>query len=288
MNPNYIYENIDELWPTFTKENNQLIIATPITKKLSNKWQFSWREKILRKICPPEIKILTLEFDDYFLKRKSISYQSKKGYFNFHGLMLKDLCELIPENSICLVMDIDAYPLSSEAIKFTFLMTGKKEFYGNLQRTNCIDNNAHLFVVASYMCFQNKKIKSFGEEAFIANERSEPGEEIFWQLPDTIIEDQLRPIKTIFAPIWPLEGNKSVYGIGTTFGYKKIPINYHHFLSRSAIGKLHFFIISFAYYFILKTKDIKRLRNPSLVLKLIRNFYHELSYSIKYIFNKVE
>ena len=71
-------------------------------------------------------------------------------------------------------------------------------------------------------------------------------------------------------------GNKSVYGVGTTFGYKKNPINYHHFLSRSAIGKLHFFIVSFGYYFILKTKDIKKLRNPSLILKLMRNFQEPL------------
>ena len=104
-------------------------------------------------------------------------------------------------------------------------------------------------------------IQNLNESAWIANERSDVSEEITWLKPNLIDQNLFRPINTLFKPIWALEGKKKVYGVGTTFGYKNLPINYHHFYSRNFMARLHFFLISFIKFI----NNIKKINSLSII-----------------------
>ena len=160
-----------------------------------------------------------------------------------------------------------------------------KGINGNIQRTNCIDNNEHLFIAPSYICFNTETIQNLNESAWIANERSDVSEEITWLKPNLIDQNLFRPIKTLSRPIWPLEGKKKVYGLGTTFGYKDLPVNYHHFYSRNFISRLHFFLISFLKYIKIKLSSINT-QKISLKVK-IKGLLSEIKFATKYILGKI-
>jgi hypothetical protein len=199
--------------------------------------------------------------------------------------MIRDLIRNLNTNSYCLIIDIDAFPLSKYAIKLSFVLAMLKGINGNIQRTNCIENGEHLFIGPSYICFKTKTIKELKEAAWIVNERSDVSEEITWARPELVDHNLFKPIKTIFNPIWALEGEKKVYGIGTTFGYNNFPINYHHFYSRNFAARLHFFLISFFKFLKIKLtfEDSKKITSKK-ILKLILN---ETKFTIKYILGRI-
>ena len=281
-----IQKNIEHEWNDLVKSKYNLLIATVITKNISHKWQFSCRNKIIKKLIPPEVKILTLEFDLDYQKKIIKEFNQSEDKLTIHGSMISELQNILPENTLCLLVDIDAYPLSQEAIKLSFLMAKEKGIYGNIQRTNCIKNGENLFIGCSYMCFDNKKIKSQSEKNWIINKRSDCGEEISWIFPELIDEELFRPIKTIFKPIWPLEGNKPVYGIGTTFGINNKPMTYHHFFSRNEISRFHFFLVSFCHLLKIST-NFKNTKYKKLIRNLYKNIIYEIKFSIKYLINKI-
>tara|TARA_Y100000739_G_scaffold206449_1_gene194369 strand:- start:102 stop:704 length:603 start_codon:yes stop_codon:yes gene_type:complete len=199
--------------------------------------------------------------------------------------MIRDLIRNLNKNSFCLIIDLDAFPLNKYAIKLTFVLAMLKGINGNIQRTNCIANGGHLFIGPSYICFNTERIQKLKEAAWIANERSDVSEEITWSQPELIDQNLFRPLKTLFKPIWALEGEKKVYGVGTTFGYNGIPINYHHFYSRNFIARFHFFLISFFTYLKIKL-TLYAFKKTNLNLK-IKQTLSETKFSIKYILGKI-
>ena len=136
----------------------------------------------------------------------------------------------------------------------------------------------------SYICFNSETIKNLKEAAWVANERSDVSEEITWVKPELIDQNLFRPIKTLHKPIWALEGKKKVYGIGTTFGYKNLPINYHHFYSRNFIARMHFFLISFFKYTKIRL-NISKSKKPN-IKEIIRKTIRETKFSINYILRR--
>jgi hypothetical protein len=171
------------------------------------------------------------------------------GSLTFHGRALHQAFELIGDDINCLIIDNDAFPLSREAVELTFEMAKKLGISGNLQRTNSIDNGEHIFYAPSYLCINSSLIHGLGSQAWVTNGRSDTAEEIAWIAGKDSTIFGFRPYRNRYKPIWPLEGSRKVYGIGTYFRDQasNLPINYHHFYSRVFIARLDFFFFSLFY-----------------------------------------
>ena len=286
MNNYLTKKEVEDYWEILIKKDFDLFIYTLSTNNLSKKWEFLFRNKILDLIVPEKVKIGTLEFSKNYCELESSFSKSisNSNYLSIHSVMIRDLIRNLNNNSYCLIIDIDAFPLSKFAIKLSFVLATLKGINGNIQRTNCIENGAHLFIGPSYICFNTETIKELKDAAWIANERSDVSEEITWAKPELIDHSLFKPIKTLFKPIWALEGEKKVYGIGTTFGYNNIPINYHHFYSRNFAARFHFFLISFFNY--LKIKFSFGKSRKITVKDIYQVFLKETKFAIKYLLGK--
>ncbi len=285
MNKYLSKQEVEDYWNLLIDKDIDLFIYTLSTNNLSKNWAFIFRNKILKLLIPKEVKIGNLEFNKNYCELESLKSKSKSGYLSIHSVMIRDLIRNLKPNSFCLILDIDAFPLSEFAIKLTFVLAMLKGINGNVQRTNCIKNGRHLFIGPSYICFNSEYIQKLKEAAWIANERSDVSEEITWSKPELIDNNIFKPIKTIFKPIWALEGEKKVYGVGTTFGYNNLPINYHHFFSRTFIARLHFFLISFLKY--IKIKLTFRDNKKTNFKKKFKHALTETKFSIKYLLGKI-
>jgi len=287
MNQYLSKQEVEDYWDILIKKNIDLFIYSLSTNNLSKNWAFIFRNKIVKLLTPKEVKIGNIEFNKKYCERESLKSKSKSkfNYLSIHSVMIRDLIINLNPNSYCLIIDMDAFPLSRYAIKLTFVLAMLKGINGNVQRTNCIENGGHLFIGPSYICFNTKIMQKLKESAWIANERSDVSEEITWVKPELIDHNLFKPIKTIFKPIWALEGEKKVYGIGTTFGYNDLPINFHHFYSRNYLARFHFFLISLFKYLKIKliSKGTKQI-NFKLIIKFVLS---ETKFSIKYILGKI-
>ena len=286
MNKYLSKQDVEDYWETLVKKDVDLFIYSLSTNNLSNNWAFIFRHKILKLIIPKEVKIGVIEFNRKYCELESLKSQSKSNtdYLSFHSVMIRDLIRNLKSNSYCLVLDLDAFPLSKYALKLTFVLAMIKGINGNIQRTNCIENGEHLFIGPSYICFNTETIQKLNEAAWIANKRSDVSEEITWAKPELIDQNLFKPIKTLFKPIWALQGEKKVYGVGTTFGYNNIPINYHHFYSRNFISRMHFFLISFFKYKKIKLtiRNNKKINFKTRINKTLK----ETKFTIKYILGR--
>ena len=287
MNEYLSKQEVLDYWETLIKRDVDLFVYSLSTNNLSTNWSFSFRNKILNLLMPEEVKIGTLEFNKKYCDLHSLKSktESKSNYLSIHSVMIRDLIRNLNSNSFCLILDLDAFPLSKYAIKVTFVLAMLKGINGNIQRTNCIDNGEHLFIGPSYICFNTETIQNLNESAWIVNDRSDVSEEITWVKPDLIDQHLFKPLKTLFKPIWALEGQKKVYGLGTTFGYNNFPINYHHFYSRNFIARLHFFLISFIKYIKINL-NISNNKKIDVRFK-IKQSIGEIKFSIKYLLGKI-
>ncbi len=287
MNKFLSKKEVENYWDILIKKDVDLFVYSLSTNNLSKKWQFIFRNKILDLLIPEKVKVGTLEFNKNYCERESSlsKSNSNSNYLSIHSVMIRDLIKNLNKNSYCLIIDLDAFPLSLYALKLTFVLAMLKGINGNIQRTNCVNNGGHLFIGPSYICFNTEIIKVLNEAAWVVNERSDVSEEITWEKPELIDHNLFKPIKTLFNPIWPLEGEKKVYGIGTTFGYNNLPINYHHFYSRNYAARVHFFLISFYEY--LKIKFTIE-ESPKTNFKDISQFIlKETKFAIKYLLGKI-
>ena len=281
---NFSKEDIQKKWLEITLSSYNLVIATVITRNFSG-WPFYFRDKIIHNLVPPEVKVLKIEFDYTLLSEmEKKSLNREKSGRTVHGIMCTELQNIIPEKSLCLLIDIDAYPLNKEAIMISFIAAKENGVFGNIQ-----GYGDHLYIGPSFMCFDNEKVKNiFGDKVWRINERSDMGGEITWILPEVLDQDLFRPLKTIFKPFWRLDKlEKPSIGIGTTFGYKNKPMTYHHFYSRVWISKVHFFFVSFIAYLKIKFKYINRIKILDILKKMNFTIRHETKYGIKYIRNKL-
>jgi len=285
MNKYLSKQEVENYWEILVKKDIDLFIYSLSTYNLSTKWSFVFRNKILKLLTPEKVKLGKLEFNKKYCEIESLRSKSRSNYLSIHSVMIRDLIRNLNKNSFCLIIDLDAFPLNKYAIKLTFVLAMLKGINGNIQRTNCIANGGHLFIGPSYICFNTERIQKLKEAAWIANERSDVSEEITWSQPELIDQNLFRPLKTLFKPIWALEGEKKVYGVGTTFGYNGIPINYHHFYSRNFIARFHFFLISFFSYLKIKL-TLYSSKKTNLNLK-IKQTLSETKFTIKYILGKI-
>ena len=203
------------------------------------------------------------------------------GRLTVHGVMLGQLQRLLPSDALCLLIDVDAFPLSRQAIQLSFVLAERHGLCGNAQRTNCISNGEHLFAGPSFCCFSQRLLGPLGDQAWRINDRSDVGEEICWRLPLPLQEVLFRPLRTRFAPIWPLEGSTPVYGVGSTFGCEGVPVSYHHFFARNLTSRLHFWWISLLAY----RRARRQLERPAALpcKQRLRQLKAELVFGLRYL-----
>jgi hypothetical protein len=240
--------DLEQRWEALLQSGRPLLIATVQTRDLANSWLFHWRHRLIRALAPAPVLLLQLDFDAALQVQQAQGSTAPEGRLTVHGVMLEQLQRLLPRDALCLLIDLDAFPLSRRAVQLSFVLADRDGVCGNAQRTNCISNGEHLFIGPSYCCFSQRLLEPLGDLAWRINDRSDVGEEICWRLPVPMEQNLFRPLHTRFAPIWPLEGSAPVYGVGTTFGCEGIPVSYHHFFARNLTSRLHFCLISFLSY----------------------------------------
>ncbi len=177
-------EEVEEYWETLIKKDFDLFIYSLSTNNLSKKWQFIFRNKILNLIMPEKVKMGTLEFNKNYCEMESTISKSisEQNYLSIHSVMIRDLIRNLNAKSYCLIIDIDAFPLSKFAVKLSFVLAMLKGINGNIQRTNCIRNGEHLFIGPSYICFNSEIIKSDKASYLEANK---------WKLNNVVIYSNL-------------------------------------------------------------------------------------------------
>ena len=246
--PHSPWLDLESRWQQLVESGRPLVVASVQTRDLANSWLFHGRDRLIRALAPPEVLLLQLDFDGPLQAALAAASEQPDGRLTVHGVMLRQLQRFLPREALCLLVDLDAFPLSRAALQLSFVLAARHGVCGNAQRTNCIDNGEHLFIGPSFCCFSQGLLEPLGDQAWRINGRSDVGEEICWRLPVPLEDNLFRPIRTRFAPIWPLEGSTPVYGVGTTFGCGGIPVSYHHFFARNLTSRLHFALLSWLAY----------------------------------------
>jgi hypothetical protein len=133
-----------------------------------------------------------------------------------------------------LFMDIDAIPLSYDAIVKTLSKAHAGTIVGNIQRSNHIRNDEHVFVAPSFMGISPQVWHNLGRPSFAETARGDVAEEVtyaaeannvpyYFYMP---LSFEAAPIE---APHWNLKTGWPVYGCGTTFADQTTPVSYHTF-----------------------------------------------------------
>jgi hypothetical protein len=138
-------------------------------------------------------------------------------------------------------MDIDAIPLSTYSIEYTLNRAYRGILIGNIQRTNHIQNDQHVFVAPSYMAISIDKWVQAGRPSFAETERGDVAEEVTycWEERGWRCEMYMpfhyeqRPLE---CESWALKDGMPVYGLGTSFSMGERPMSYHAFQIR--IGQM--------------------------------------------------
>jgi len=275
------WTDLDQRWQALLDSRRPLVIATVQTRDLANSWLFHWRDRLIRALAPPPVLLLNLECEPQLTAQLAAGSEQPEGRLTVHGVMLRQLQRLLPSDALCLLIDVDAFPLSRPAIQLSFVLAARHGLCGNAQRTNCISNGEHLFAGPSYCCFSQGLLEPLGDQAWRINGRSDVGEEICWRLPLPLEAILFRPLRTRFAPIWPLEGTTPVYGVGTTFGCDGVPVSYHHFFARNLTSRLHFWWISLLAY----RRARRQLGRPAApqAMQRLRQLKAELVFGLRYL-----
>jgi hypothetical protein len=138
-----------------------------------------------------------------------------------------------------LILDIDCIPLSSYAIDYIFSQAESGKIVGNIQRSNHLDNNKHVYVAPSCICITREMFMKLGNPSFNITNRSDIGEELCYIAEDNNVElEMFMPSKYEKLPYgddkpWDLKDDMPKYGIGTTFvNNEGQEMFYHLFQSR--------------------------------------------------------
>ena len=152
------------------------------------------------------------------------------------------LKKLFEDYDTILILDSDCVPLSSHALQYTFEQAEKGILVGNVQRSNHLQNNKHIYVAPSCITLTFEMFNDLGNMSFAPTNRGDIGEELNYKAEklNKNIEMYL-PSKYEELPYqskapWDLSDDLPKYGIGTTFvNNKNEEMFYHLFQSRLEI-----------------------------------------------------
>lgn len=140
---------------------------------------------------------------------------------------------------IILMLDIDCIPLSTNALHYVFDKALNGYIIGNIQRSNHISNNEHIYVAPSTMCISKSVFELLDKPSFAPNSRSDIGEELNFiaeskQIPiEMFLPQSFETLPLHESEPWNLKEGMPKYGIGTTFiNSNNEEMFYHLFQSR--------------------------------------------------------
>lgn len=146
------------------------------------------------------------------------------------------------DHDAILFLDIDAIPLSTKAIPLYLEKAYEGKIVGNIQRTNHLQNNQHVYAAPSAMAITAETYKKIGMPCATETMRSDVGEEYTWHAERVGVEvDLIMPLRYDSPPVryewegeqppyWNLADGMPVYGVGTTFGTEEHgDLFYHNF-----------------------------------------------------------
>lgn len=124
-----------------------------------------------------------------------------------------------------LMLDIDCIPLNTRALEYCFQRAEENILIGNVQRSNHINNNQHIYPAPSCIAITKQMFEQLGNPSFDVTYRGDIGEELCYIAEEKNIEIEM------FMPCsfqelaqgynkreaWDLKDNQPKYGIGTTF-----------------------------------------------------------------------
>lgn len=165
-----------------------------------------------------------------------------RGEAYSHAAALKKCIEE-SETDVCILLDIDAFPLNEVALAILYRGAAEGMLIGAVQRANHIENDRHLYVGPSCMAFSKKIYKILGSPSFDATSYGDIGEEITY-----VWENAKRSVvflwpTSVEKPLWDLQDGKR-FGIGTTYD----DLFYHFFCVRDK-SMQRIFIERAKYYF---------------------------------------
>ena len=138
-----------------------------------------------------------------------------------------------------LILDIDCIPLNEEALNYIFAEAEKGKIVGNIQRSNHLQNDQHVYVAPSCICLTRDMFEKLGSPSFKITNRGDIGEELTYLAEQQGIEvEMFMPNHYEKLPYgdekpWDLKDGMPKYGIGTTFvNSQGKEMFYHLFQSR--------------------------------------------------------
>jgi hypothetical protein len=139
------------------------------------------------------------------------------------------------DHDVIFFLDIDAIPLNENAIDDVINKAANGWLYGNVQRSNHIQNNQHLFVAPSCLALSVDSYLTIKKPSGLETPRADVAEEYTYAAEKSGIVpvDYYMPICYDSPPSeggsWALKDGMPVYGRGTTFGAHGLPMFWHSF-----------------------------------------------------------
>jgi hypothetical protein len=129
-------------------------------------------------------------------------------------------------------LDIDCVPLGS-GLLHSLQLAQRGALVGNVQRSNHIQNNEHLYAAPSFMAFSIEQYRAIGSPTFEPTQRGDVGEELTYAWERSSRPVQLWIPSRCDAPLWALSGNLPHYGHHTYYVNPNGQLaSYHAFQSR--------------------------------------------------------
>lgn len=130
---------------------------------------------------------------------------------------------------VVMFLDIDAVPCDNLSLDYYINQASRGVLIGNVQRSNHIQNDQHIFAAPSVVAMSVETFATIGFPSAIPTRRGDVGEEYTYAAEKAgIVPIQLlMPLSFEEAPAecpaWKLKDGMPVYGRGTTFGIPKGP-----------------------------------------------------------------
>lgn len=209
-------------------------------------------EALIRNPCIVSIFMKNIDTNMVTLQKQVVEkYNKSKVPFlqvltdGSHAQTMQKIMELLEQNKYdaVLFLDIDAVPLSDDAIDYFLEQAYLGKLIGNAQRSNHIDNNQHVFAAPSAMAFTIETYHKAGKPSLEPNYRGDVAEELTFRAEESKIPVELlmpirydaEPVKFHWEldqrPYWTLADNMPNFGIGTTFGVDGKEMFWHMFQS---------------------------------------------------------
>lgn len=148
---------------------------------------------------------------------------------------------------VLLFLDIDCIPLCTTAIDHYLSRAADGVLVGNIQRSNHIENNEHVFVAPSALAISVETYQKLGYPSAAATERGDIAEEFTFAAEEHQVPvEMILPSRYDYSPLdcdyWLLKTGMPVYGCGSTFTHPTLGDLFWHQFQISSVGQQPKFI----------------------------------------------